>query len=100
MVYECDASTLSEETRKATRASRNLIFSEVDADSLAEEGNEWMNLLRTKTEREFMKQIVKGNCSFLVLVMRKRGIEYRLVTGKEDGKGVDEDENRNSQMDW
>ena len=33
-----------------------------------------------------MKQIVKRQCNFLGHVMRKRGIEYEVVTGKVEGK--------------
>ena len=33
-----------------------------------------------------MKQIVNRQCSFLGHVLRKRGIEYEVVTGKVEGK--------------
>ena len=43
-------------------------------------------LRRAQTERQIMKQIVKRQCSFLGHVLRKRGIEYEVVTGKLEGK--------------
>ena len=41
-----------------------------------------------------MKQIVKRQCSFLGHVLRKTGIEYQVVTGKVEGKKIEEDKDR------
>ncbi len=43
-------------------------------------------LRRAETERQLMKQLVKRQCSFIGHIMRKRGIEYQMVTGKVEGK--------------
>ena len=43
-------------------------------------------LTRAHTERQLMKQIVKRQCNFLGHVLRKRGIEYQVITGKVEGK--------------
>ena len=43
-------------------------------------------LRRAQIERQSMKQVLKTNCSFLVNVTRKGGIEYQVVTGKVEGK--------------
>ena len=43
-------------------------------------------MTRAQAERQLMKQIVKRQCSFLGHVLRKRGIEYQVITGKVEGK--------------
>ena len=81
MMYGCETWTISETMKKQLEAAEMWFLRRMMKISLTKKINE-----RAQTERQIMKQIVKRHCSFLGHVLRKRGIEYQVVTGKVEGK--------------
>ncbi len=55
---------------------------------------------RAQTERQLMKQLVKRQCSFIGYLMRKRGIQYLVMTGKTEEKEIEKNRDRHLSDGW
>ena len=86
MIYGCETWTISETMKKQLEAAEMWFLRRMMKISWTKKITNEEVLRRAQTERQIMKQIVKRQCSFLGHVLRKRGIEYQVATGKVEGK--------------
>ena len=86
MLYGCETRTISEAMKKQLEAAEMCLLQRMMKISWIKKVTNEDVLRRAQIERQSMKQIVKRHCSFLVNVARKGGVEYQVVTGKEEGK--------------
>ena len=86
LMYGCETWTISQAMKKQLEAAEIWFLRRTMKISWIKEVTNKNALRRTQTERQLMKQIAKRQCSFLRHVLRKRGIEYQVATGKVEGK--------------
>ena len=84
-MYGCETWTISETMKKQLEAAEMWFLRRMMKISWTKKITNEEVLRRAQTERQIMKQIVKRQCSFLGHVLRKRGIECQVVTGKVEG---------------
>ena len=98
-MYGCETWTINETMKKQLQATEMWFLQRIMKISLTKKVMNQDVLRRAQTERQIMKQIVKRQCNFLGHALRKRGIEYKLVTGKVQGKG-DRGRHRKTFLGW
>ena len=86
MMYGCETWTISETMKKQLDAAEMWLLRWMMKISWIKKVTNENVLTGAQTERQLMKQIVKRQCSFLGYVLRKRGIEHQVITGKVEGK--------------
>ena len=86
MMYGCETWMINETMKKQLNAAEMWFLRRMMKISWIKMVTNENVLTRAQTERQLMKQIVKRQCSFFGHVLRKRGIEYQVITGKVEGK--------------
>ncbi len=86
MMYGCETWTISEAMKKQLEATEMWTLRRMLKISWIRMMKNDDILRRAGTERQLMKSIVQRQCSFLGHVLRRRGIEHQVVTGKVEGK--------------